>query len=366
MNLIKKYDYLIVGAGLYGATVACRLKEMGKSVLVVDRRNHIAGNAYCQEQDGIFVHKYGAHIFHTSNEDVWNFVTSHTKMQAFINSPVANYKGKEYPLPFNLNTFKALWGINSAEEAKAIIEGQRRECNISSPRNLEEQALYLVGRDIYNTLIKGYTEKQWGRPCKELPSYIIKRIPVRFYADNNYFDDKYQGIPLKGYTALVEELLKGCDVELNCDFIKERERLESISEKTIYTGALDEFYNYQYGKLEYRTLQFTEEKLDTEFFQKRAVTNYTDKEIPYTRIIEHKHFLDTKSPITIISKEYPKEWQPGDEPYYPIADEQNLLLYSKYHSLAQKEPRTIFGGRLAEYRYYDMDDVIQKALELCL
>ena len=361
MSSLPKYDLLVVGAGLYGAVVAHCAHKAGKRVLVIDKRSHIGGNCYCEERDGIFVHKYGAHIFHTSNKEVWDFVNQFVEFKPFVHSPLANYNGEIYPLPFNLNTFERLWGVATAEEAQAKIEEQRLYLD-REPKNLEEQALSLVGRDVYEKLIKGYTEKQWGRDCKELPAWIIRRLPLRFERNNNYFNDTYQGIPVGGYNPLVEGLLAGVEVRLNCDYFSAREELDSLAEKVLYTGELDRFYNYQFGALEYRSLSFEEEQLPQADYQGAAVVNYTDRETPFTRIIEHKHFENRGVEHTIITREYPMEWREGAEPYYPINDERNTSLYAKYRALADAESKYLFGGRLAEYRYYDMHQVIEKAL----
>lgn len=371
---MKKYDYLIVGSGLFGSTFAYRAKQAGKSCLVIDKRNHKGGNIYCEKIEGINVHKYGAHIFHTSNKEVWNFVNSIVEFNRYTNSPVANYKGKLYNLPFNMNTFYQMWGVITPQQAKEKIEKQKaaaiefmEKSGITEPRNLEEQAISLIGTDIYETLIKGYTEKQWGRKCTELPAFIIKRLPVRFVYDNNYFNDKYQGIPIGGYNRLIDGLLDGVEVKTDVDFFENRKYWENIAEKIIFTGKIDEFYEYRFGKLEYRTVRFEEEIHNCSNYQGNAVVNYTEKEIPYTRIIEHKHFemfgieVDN-SPKTVISKEYSTEWKEGMEPYYPVNDEKNNLLYNKYKELADKETNVIFGGRLAEYKYYDMAPIIEKAL----
>lgn len=370
-----KYDYLIVGAGLYGATFAYKAKQAGKRCLVIDRRPHIGGNIYCENIEGINVHKYGAHIFHTSNKEVWDFVNSIVEFNRYTNSPVANYKGKYFNLPFNMNTFYQMWGVRTPEEAKAKIEEQKQEAlqrmknaGITEPRNLEEQAILLIGKDIYEQLIKGYTEKQWGRPATEIPAFIIKRLPVRFVYDNNYFNDKYQGIPIGGYNKLIEGLLDGVEVQCNVDFLSNKDYYENIAEKILFTGAIDEFFEYQHGKLEYRTIHFEHEILNMSNYQGNAVVNYTEAEVPYTRIIEHKHFemfgeeVDKVSQ-TVISREFSSEWKEGMEPYYPINDEENNALYQKYKSLADQNPKYIFGGRLAEYKYYDMAPIIQLVLE---
>lgn len=375
---MKKYDYLIVGSGLFGSTFAYKAKQAGKSCLVIDKRKHRGGNIYCEEIEGINVHRYGAHIFHTSNKEVWDFVNSIVEFNRYTNSPIANYNGKLYNLPFNMNTFYQMWGVTTPQQAKEKIEKQKaaaiesmKNSGITEPRNLEEQAISLIGTDIYETLIKGYTEKQWGRKCTELPAFIIKRLPVRFVYDNNYFNDKYQGIPIGGYNRLINGLLDGIEVKTDEDFFKNRQYWESIAKKIIFTGKIDEFYGYQFGKLEYRTVRFEEEIHDCSNYQGNAVVNYTEKEVPYTRIIEHKHFemfgveVDN-CPKTVISKEYSTEWKEGMEPYYPVNDEKNNLLYNKYQKLAEKENNVIFGGRLAEYKYYDMAPVIERVLKLSL
>ncbi|MCI7814465.1 MAG: UDP-galactopyranose mutase [Robinsoniella sp.] len=359
-----KYDYLIVGAGLFGSVFAYEAKKKGKTCLVIDRRDHIGGNVYCENRNGINVHKYGAHIFHTSNKEVWEYVNQFSEFNNYVNSPVAVYKDELYNLPFNMNTFSKLWGIRTPQEAKDKIAEQIAQLNITEPKNLEEQALSLVGRDVYEKLIKGYTEKQWGRPCSELPSFIIKRLPLRFIYDNNYFNDRYQGIPMGGYTKIVEKMLDGVDVKLNTDYFDFIEKNGDVAEKTIFTGMIDEFYHYQLGTLQYRTVRFETEELECENYQGNAVVNYTDREVPYTRIIEHKHFEFGKQKTTIISREYSSEWKPGIEPYYPINDEKNNTLFAKYRELADKETKVIFGGRLGNYKYYDMDKVIEAALEL--
>lgn len=373
---MQHYDYLIVGAGLFGAVFAYKAQQKGKKCLVIDRRPHLGGNIYCEKMEGINVHKYGAHIFHTSNKTVWDFVNSIVEFNRYTNSPVANYKGKLYNLPFNMNTFYQMWGVTTPAEATAKIEEQKAEAvarmkeqGVTEPRNLEEQAQLLIGKDIYEALIKGYTEKQWGRKCTELPAFIIKRLPVRLVFDNNYFNDKYQGIPIGGYNVLIERLLEGVETRLNCDFFANREELSAMADKIVFTGAIDEFYNYQFGKLEYRTVNFETEVLDMPNYQGNAVVNYTEKEVPYTRVIEHKHFemfgADIEAcPKTVISKEYSSEWTEGSEPYYPVNDEKNNSLYLKYKELADKETNVIFGGRLAEYKYYDMHHIVEKALEL--
>ncbi len=360
-----KYDYLVVGAGLYGAVFACEAKKAGKRVLVIDRRPHVAGNIYTEELEGINVHKYGAHIFHTSDKAVWEYINQFAEFNNYINSPIAVYKDELYNLPFNMNTFSKMWNIRTPEEAKRIIEKQKAECVIGEPKNLEEQALSLVGRDVYEKLVKGYTEKQWGRSCTELPAFIIRRLPCRFTYDNNYFNDRYQGIPIGGYTAIVEKMLEGIEVRLNTDFLENRAEYEDIAEKIIYTGMIDQYYDYKLGVLEYRSVRFETEVLDCENYQGNAVVNYTERRVPYTRIIEHKHFEFGKQEKTVISREYSNEWKKGDEPYYPVNDEKNNLLYERYHELSEKEDKVIFGGRLGGYKYYDMDKVIRAALDMC-
>lgn len=372
---MRHYDYLIVGAGLFGSVFAYKVKEQGKKCLVIDRRQHLGGNLFCEDVEGIHVHKYGAHIFHTSNKEVWDFVNSIVEFNRYTNSPVANYKGKLYNLPFNMNTFYQMWGVTTPTEAKAKIEEQKAEAvermradGVTEPRNLEEQAQILIGKDIYERLIKGYTEKQWGRKCTELPAFIIKRLPVRLVFDNNYFNDKYQGIPVGGYNVLINRLLEGADVQLDCDFFVHRRELEALADKVVFTGAIDEYYNYQFGKLEYRTVRFETETLDTPNYQGNAVVNYTEREVPYTRVIEHKHFEmfgdDVyQCPKTVISREYSSEWTEGSEPYYPVNDNRNNALYLKYKDLADREQNVIFGGRLAEYKYYDMHHIVEKALD---
>ena len=356
------YDYLIVGSGLFGAVFAREAKRAGKSVLVLERRNHVGGNVYCEEREGINIHKYGAHIFHTSYEDVWAYVNQFVTFNNFINSPVANYQGHLYNLPFNMNTFRELWDIVTPAQAKAIIAEQRKAIT-GEPQNLEEQAISLVGTDIYTKLIKGYTEKQWGRSCTKLPAFIIKRLPVRYTFDNNYFNDRYQGIPVGGYNKLIEALLDGIEVRTGVDFLKDRATYQAMAKKIVYTGSIDEYFGYKLGQLEYRGLRFEAERLEEENHQGVAVVNYTEREIPYTRIIEHKHFEFGTQPVTYITREYPADWHPGEEAYYPVNNERNQRLYQQYAALAKQEPNTIFGGRLAEYKYYDMDDVIKSALE---
>lgn len=358
----KSYDYLIVGAGLYGAVFAYEASKRGKTCLVIDKRSHIGGNVYTEKVDGINVHKYGAHIFHTNSKEIWDYVNGFVEFNRYTNSPVANYKGEIYNLPFNMNTFNKLWGVITPEEAKEKIEEQKNAIGIKEPKNLEEQAISLVGTDIYEKLIKGYTEKQWGRAATELPDFIIKRLPVRFTYDNNYFNDKYQGIPIGGYTAIIEKMLQGVEVRLETDFFADRKNFEHISKKIIFTGMIDEYFNYQFGELEYRSLTFETEKMEIPNYQGNAVVNYTDRETPYTRIIEHKHFEFGTQDTTIVTKEYPSEWEKGKESYYPINDEKNSQLYKKYKELAEKEKNVIFGGRLANYRYYDMHQIIALAL----
>lgn len=363
-----KYDYLVVGAGLFGAVFAHEAVKAGKTVLVVDKRPHIAGNVYTEDVGGIHVHKYGAHIFHTNNRTVWNYVNQFAEFNRFTNSPVANYHGELYSLPFNMYTFNKMWGVVTPEEAAAKIEEQRKAAGITNPQNLEEQAISLVGTDIYEKLIKGYTEKQWGRPCTELPAFIIKRLPVRLTFDNNYFNALYQGIPVGGYTNMVANMLKGIAVKLNCDYLENKEELDKLADKVVYTGPIDAYFNYDLGPLEYRSVRFETEVLDKPNFQGNAAVNYTDRETPWTRIIEHKWFEFGKDgqgndlPKTVISREYSSEWKVGDEPYYPVNDEKNGILYKKYKALADKEKKVIFGGRLGEYKYYDMDAVIASAL----
>ena len=364
---MEKYDFLIVGSGLYGASVAFLLKRKGKSVLVIDKRNHIAGNVYTEKVEGINIHKYGAHIFHTNNKEVWDFVNQFAVFNRFTNSPIANYKGELYSLPFNMYTFNKMWGVVTPQDALYKINEQRKEIT-SEPKNLEEQAISLVGRDIYEKLIKGYTEKQWGRDCKDLPKFIIKRLPVRLTFDNNYFNALYQGVPVGGYTKMVENMLKGIEVRLGVDYLENKERFDDLAERIIYTGPIDAYFNYKLGYLEYRSVRFENEVLDTSSFQGNAVVNYTDREKPWTRIIEHKWFEFGKDetgndlPKTIISKEYSSEWKPGDEPYYPVNDEKNGNLFKQYRELSSKERKVLFGGRLGEYKYYDMDQVIESAI----
>lgn len=361
------YNYLIVGSGLYGATIAQQAKKAGKSVLVIDKRPNVGGNIYTEKVEGINVHKYGAHIFHTNNKEVWDYVTSFVDFNRFTNSPVANYKGELYSMPFNMYTFNKMWGVVTPEEAAAKIEKQKKEIT-GEPKNLEEQAISLVGRDIYEKLVKGYTEKQWGRDCKDLPAFIIKRLPVRMTFDNNYFNALYQGIPIGGYTKLIEKMLEGIEVRLNVDYLENKEELDKLAEKVIYTGPIDAYFNYKLGTLEYRSVRFENEILDKPNFQGNAAVNYTDRETPWTRIIEHKWFEFGKDengndlPKTVISREYSSEWKLGDEPYYPVNDAKNSALYEQYKALAEAEDNVIFGGRLGEYKYYDMDKTIEVAL----
>lgn len=365
-----KYDYLIVGAGLFGSVFAQKATKAGKTVLVVDKRPHIAGNVYTEDIEGIHVHKYGAHIFHTNRKNVWDYVNQFAVFNRFTNSPVANYHGELYSLPFNMYTFNKMWGVVTPDEAAAKIEEQKKAAGITNPQNLEEQAISLVGTDIYEKLIKGYTEKQWGRPCTELPAFIIKRLPVRLTFDNNYFNALYQGIPIGGYTKMVANMLKGIEVRLNCDYLENKEELDALADKVVYTGPVDAYFHYNLGPLEYRSVRFETEVLDKPNFQGNVAVNYTDRETPWTRIIEHKWFEFGKDadgndlPKTVISREYSSEWKVGDEPYYPVNDERNSKLYKKYKVLADKEDMVIFGGRLGEYKYYDMDAVIDSALKL--
>ena len=378
--MIKKYDYLLVGAGLFSATFAYRATQAGKKCLVIDKRPHLGGNVYCENIEGINVHKYGAHIFHTSNKQVWDFVNSIVEFNRYTNCPVANYKGMLYNLPFNMNTFYQMWGVTTPGEAQAKIDEQKasfsEELRVKNeelglpnePHNLEEQAMLLVGKDIYEKLIKGYTEKQWGRKCTDLPAFIIKRLPVRLIFDNNYFNDKYQGIPVGGYNKLIDGLLEGIETKTNVDFFENRPYWEGVADKIVFTGKIDEFYDYQFGKLNYRTVRFETEVIDNPNYQGNAVVNYTEREIPYTRVIEHKHFEMFgqevyETPKTVISKEFSTEWKDGMEPYYPVNDEVNSLLYAKYKALADKEDNVIFGGRLAEYKYYDMAPTVERAME---
>lgn len=359
-----KYDYLIVGSGLFGSIFAYEANKKGKKCLVIDKRPHIAGNIYTENIEGINVHKYGAHIFHTSNKEVWDYINRFAEFNCYTNSPVARYKDELYNMPFNMNTFNKLWGVVTPKEAMAKIEEEKKEAGITEPKNLEEQAISLVGKTIYEKLVKGYTEKQWGQRATELPSFIIKRLPVRFIYDNNYFNDIYQGIPIGGYTQIIEKMLEGIEVKLNCDFFEHREELENIAEKIIFTGPIDQYYNYKYGELEYRSLKFETEILNEQNYQGNAVVNYTEYEVPYTRIIEHKHFeFDTTSHKTVITKEYPDKWDLGKEPYYSINNDRNNSLYEKYAKLAKNDNKVIFGGRLGQYKYFDMDKVILEALK---
>ncbi|NLL94224.1 MAG: UDP-galactopyranose mutase [Thermoplasmatales archaeon] len=359
-----RYDYLVVGAGLFGATFAQRMKEKGKRCLVIDRRDHVGGNAYTREVEGINVHVYGAHIFHTSDDGVWEYVNRFARFNHYVNSPIARIGDETYNMPFNMNTFSKMWGVATPEEAKAKIRSQIPKLD-GEPRNLEEQALSLVGRDVYEKLVKGYTEKQWGRPCDELPAFIIRRLPLRFIYDNNYFNDPHQGIPIGGYTKMVERMLEGIDVKLNCDFFKEHRDFKEVADKLLYTGMIDEYFDYRLGHLEYRSLRFESETLDEENHQGVAVVNYTGTEVPYTRVIEHKHFEFGKQSRTVVTKEYPQAWEPGLEAYYPMNDERNNALYEKYRELAEKEEDVIFGGRLGLYKYFDMDKTISAAIALC-
>ncbi len=358
------FDYLVVGAGLFGAVFAQQAKAAGKSVLVVEKRPHIGGNVYTETVEGIHVHRYGAHIFHTNDRFVWDYVNQFAEFNRFTNSPLANYQGKLYNLPFNMHTFYQMWGVVTPQQAAAKLEQQRRAAGITEPKNLEEQALSLVGPDLYETLIRGYTEKQWGRPCRELPAFIIRRLPVRLRYDNNYFDAQYQGIPTGGYTALVEALLDGIEVRLQTDYLADKAALDALAHKVIYTGPIDAYFGYSLGALEYRCVRFETQVLDMPDFQGNAVVNYTDRQTPFTRIIEHKHFQFGTQPKTVISREYSSEWKPGDEPYYPVNDSRNNALYAKYKTLADREPKVLFGGRLGAYKYYDMDAVISAALTL--
>ena len=367
-----KDDYLIVGSGLFGSVFAHEMTKKGKKCLIIERRDHIGGNVYTEEKEGINVHKYGAHIFHTSNKEVWNYINQFAEFNRYTNSPVANYKGELYNLPFNMNTFYQMWGVRTPEEAKAKIEEQKKESGIKEPKNLEEQAISLIGNDIYEKLVKGYTQKQWGKECTELPSFIIKRLPVRFTYDNNYFNDSYQGIPIGGYTKIIEKLLEGIEVRLNTDFFNKKEEYMEMADKVLFTGMIDQYFDYCFGELEYRGLKFETETLDTNNYQGNAVINYTDAETPFTRIIEHKHFeipanelgTDKDSDKTIITREYPKQWEKGQEAYYPVNDEKNSALYENYKELADKEENVIFGGRLGMYQYFDMWKVIEEALKL--
>ena len=360
---MKRYDYLIVGAGLYGAVFARELTRRGKSCLVIDRRNHVAGNIYTEKMAGINVHKYGAHIFHTSDREVWEYVNQFVEFNNYVNSPLAVYRDELYNLPFNMNTFSKMWGIRTPKEARQMIERQVAELGITEPQNLEEQALSLVGTDVYTKLIKGYTEKQWGRDCRELPAFIIRRLPCRFTYDNNYFNDRWQGIPIGGYTQMVEKMLEGADVLLQTDYFDLIREQPEIAHTVVYTGCIDEFFGYRLGALKYRSVRFETEELPEENYQGNAVVNYTDREVPYTRVIEHKHFEFGKQPTTVISREYSAEWKPGLEPYYPVNDAENSALYAQYQQLAAQQENVIFGGRLGQYRYYDMDKVIRAAMD---
>ncbi len=359
-----EYDYLIVGAGLFGSIFAYEMTKKGKKCLIIEKRDHIGGNVYTELEENINVHKYGAHIFHTNNKEVWEYINQFADFNRYTNSPVANYKGELYNLPFNMNTFYQMWGVKTPEEAKAKIDEQKAESNIENPQNLEEQAISLIGKDIYEKLVKGYTEKQWGKKCDELPAFIIKRLPVRYTFDNNYFNDLYQGIPIGGYTKIIEKMLEGIEVKLSTDFFDDKDKWLNIADKIIFTGMIDQYYDYCYGELEYRGLNFEFETLNTENYQGNAVINYTDAETPFTRIIEHKHFESSDSPKTIITREYPKTWTKGEEAYYPLNDEKNSELFKKYQELAKKEDKVIFGGRLGMYQYYDMWQVIDEALKL--
>jgi UDP-galactopyranose mutase len=357
-----KYDYLIIGSGLFGSIFAYEAKKRGKSCLVIEKRNHTGGNIHCDDVDGIQVHRYGAHIFHTSNKTVWSYVQNFAEFNHFINTPIANYKGELYNLPFNMNTFHQMWGVITPREAYEKIEEQKKNAAVENPSNLEEQAISLIGQDIYEKLVKHYTEKQWGRKCTELPAFIIKRLPVRFMYNNNYFNDRYQGIPVGGYNQLIDHMLDETEVLLNTDFNQDQEKYRMMADKIVYTGAVDAYYDYRYGNLEYRYVRFETERLETENYQGVAVMNFTDAETPYTRVIEHKHFDFGTQPHTVISREYSEEWTPGKEPYYPVNDNKNQTLYGQYQALAQKEANVIFGGRLAEYKYYDMDKTVESAL----
>ncbi len=359
---MTEFDYLIIGSGLFGAVFAHEMTKAGKSCLVLERRRHVGGNVYCEEKEGIRIHKYGAHIFHTSNQEVWNYVNQFVEFNNYVNSPIANYKGELYNLPFNMNTFTKMWGVVTPAEAAAKIDQQRQKAGITEPKNLEEQAISLIGTDIYTKLIKGYTEKQWGRSCTELPAFIIKRLPVRYTFDNNYFNDRYQGIPVGGYNVLINALLKDVEVRIGVDFNQARSACKDVAKKIVYTGPIDAYFGYQLGRLEYRGLRFETERLEEVNHQGVAVMNYTDRETPCTRSIEHKHFEFGTQPVTYVTKEYPIDWHSGEEAYYPVNDDRNQQLYQEYAALAKREANVIFGGRLAEYKYYDMDDVIEKAL----
>lgn len=358
-----KYDYIIVGTGLFGSIFAYEASKKGRKCLAIDKRNHIGGNIYCEKKEGINIHKYGAHIFHTNNKVIWDYINQFTEFNNYINSPVANYHGEIYNLPFNMNTFSKMWNIATPQEAKNVIDKQKQVIK-RKPKNLEEQAISLVGMDIYTKLIKGYTEKQWGRDCKDLPAFIIKRLPVRYTYDNNYFNARYQGIPIGGYNQIIEKLLSNCDVELNVDFLKQREKYQNIADKIIFTGAIDSYFDYKFGQLEYRGLRFETERLEQNNYQGVAVMNFTAREVPYTRVIEHKHFEFGTQPITYVTKEYPSDWHLGEEAYYPVNNDRNQKLYQKYLDLVKQENNIIFGGRLGEYKYYDMDKTIESALNL--
>ena len=360
-----KYDYLIVGAGLFGAVFAHEMNNLGKKCLIIEKRNHVGGNIYTENKENINIHKYGAHIFHTNNKKVWDYINKFAEFNRYTNSPIANYKGELFNLPFNMNTFYQMWGVKTPDEAKTKIESQKVHAKIDNPQNLEEQAISLIGEDIYKKLVKGYTEKQWGKKCKDLPAFIIKRLPVRFTFDNNYFNDLYQGIPIRGYTTMIEKMLEGIEVKLNTNFFDNKNKWMNIADKILFTGMIDEYYDYCYGELEYRGLNFEFEVLDIENYQGNAVINYTDAETPYTRIIEHKHFENSESSKTIITKEYPKKWIKGEEAYYPLNDKKNSKLYNKYVELSKKEDKIIFGGRLGMYQYFDMWQVIDESLKLC-
>lgn len=361
---MKKYDYLAVGAGLFSAVFCDLATKAGKKCLVIDKRNHIGGNIYTENVNGINVHKYGAHIFHTGNEQVWNYINTFACFNGFINSPKANYKGKLYSLPFNMNTFHEIWGVTTPEEAMKMIESGIKDEYTENPQNLEEQAINLVGREVYEILVKGYTEKQWGRDCKDLPAFIIKRLPLRFTYDNNYFNDTFQGIPVGGYTQIIEKMLSKCDVRLSCDYFENKEELSSLCEKTLFTGKIDEYYGYCFGELDYRSLRFCEQTLSVPDFQGNAVINYTEREVPYTRIIEHKYFENKETAATVITKEYPEKYDGKNEPYYPVNDKKNNALYKKYKALSENEINVIFGGRLGMYKYFDMDKTVEAAFEL--
>jgi UDP-galactopyranose mutase len=361
-NIMKKYDYLIVGSGLFGSVFAHEASKKNKTCLVIDKRDHIGGNIYTENIEGINVHKYGAHIFHTSNEKVWNYINNFSKFNNYINSPIANYRGEIYNLPFNMNTFNKLWGVVTPAEAKLKIEQQKQKFGVIKPENLEQQAISLVGIDIYEKLIKGYTQKQWGKQCTELPAFIISRLPVRFTYNNNYFNDIYQGIPIGGYTKIIEKMLEGVEVKLGLDYFEDKEKLDALADKVVFTGMIDQYYNYEFGNLEYRSLKFDTEVINEKNYQGNAVVNYTDIEVDYTRIIEHKHFEFGTQDKTVITKEYPKNWKIGDQPYYPVNDSKNSLLLNKYQNLNKNNPDVIFGGRLGLYKYMDMDDIIESAL----